>query len=666
MNSRLPFSDGKRNSPDITVLPKESTLKGRFTVVAPYLTDGAVVYRGLDGTRPVIIIEASMSDRKSSELLEQLSFWAEQLGPSLTQEMLEQFEISGYRYLVLEYIEGKTLNALISPIKGVFLQEKVLTEWAPSLYSLFSSLHDKNRESLYGNVIPWKCLARPDHIIRDREGRFRVILQTIPIIQAFVPENHTDITGFSPPEISEGRECDARSLVYIAGAILYHLVSNGHDRITGTASPRSINTRISPHLEKVLEKALALNPSLRYQSIEEMESCHIRKETSDTLRDRNITKDESTPIISQKGLVYHIDTPADHAVEADLKKMAAYVGIFIVAAICIILVLRGWLGALIAREKSPAPTSIAAETRSQRNTSSTHRIPSEPAATGANETPPVDSSPPGAADEPLFTPPAFSEISDNTPRPTAKASSPELPSERPSAVAPALPGEIYPRVAPVEKTPGRPKDAANPAERLPIAPVSGENSKYFLTPREQILAGLLQRKASDFGDPEGRSTGNGTVITGFSVTSASKEPSFEFTVPPGYYQIRNSNKRFYEFATIDKGSQEPSLRLLLVRPLVFPQKARPEQALGIYSHSLEQKGATNLKMDETYVGDKLAYGFSYNMTISLIDEPLLYNEIFFLSKDSNTVYIITESAPQSVFARYKPEFAAFINSFREY
>ncbi|MHC9540051.1 MAG: hypothetical protein AB9903_11070 [Vulcanimicrobiota bacterium] len=666
MNSRLPFSDGKKNSPDITVLPKESTLKGRFKIVAPYLAEGTVVYKGLDGTRPVIIIEASISDRKSSALLEQLSFWAEQLGPSLTQEMLEQFEISGYRYLVMEYIEGKTLNALISPIKGVFLQEKILTEWAPSLYSLFSSLHDKNRESLYGNVIPWKCLARPDHIIRDREGRFRVILQTIPIIQASVLENHTDTAGFAPPELSEARECDARSLVYIAGSILYHLVTNGHDRSTGASSPRSINSRISPNLEKVLEKALVLNPSLRYQSIEELESCHIRKETSDSQRDRNITKDGSTPIVSQKGLVYHIDTPADHAAETDLKKMSAYVGIFIVAAICIILVLRGWLGALIAGEKSPAPTSIAMETRSQRNTSSTHRIPSEPAATGASETLPVDSSSPGAADEPLFAPPAFSEISDNTPRPTAQASSPELPTERPSAAAPALPGETYPRVATVRKKPDRPKETAAPSEHLRIAPVSGENSKYFLTPREQILAGLLQRKASDFREPEGRSTGNGTVITGFSVTSTSKEPVFEFTVPPGYYQMKSEKRNFYEFATVDKGSQDSSLRLLLVRPLPFPKKTTPEQAYGIYNASLEHKGATDIKMDQTYVGDKLAYGFSYNMTISLIDEPLSYSEIFFLSKDSNTVYIITESSPQSIFARYKPEFAAFINSFREY
>ena len=664
MNSRLPFSDGKKNSPDINVLPKESTLKGRFKIVAPYLADGAVVYRGLDGTRPVIIIEASMSDRKSSELLEQLSFWAEQLGPSLTQEMLDQFEISGYRYLVLEYIEGKTLNALISPIKGVFLQEKILTEWAPSLYSLFSSLHDKNRESLYGNVIPWKCLARPDHIIRDREGRFRVILQTIPIIQASVPENQTDITGFAPPELSEVRECDARSLVYIAGAILYHLVTNGHERATGTASPRSINTRISPHLEKVLEKALALNPSLRYQSIEEMESCHIRKETSDSPKDRNITKDGSTPIVSQKGLVYHIDTPADHAVEADLKKMAVYVGIFLVAAICIILVLRGWLGALIAREKLPAPTSIAAETGTKSGNSSPHKTPMASVNPEINVEPSVSSFPPDTAGDPFIASPTFSE---STPQPTVEASSAEPPLQKPSvAAAPVLPKDTYPRVAPVEKTAARPKDTATPAERLPIVPVSGENSKYFLTPREQILAGLLQRKASDFREPEGRTTGNGTVITGCGPRSTSKEPAFEFTVPPGYYQIRNSNKSFYEFATVDKGSQEPSLRLLLVRPLIFPLKATPEQALGMYSRSLEQKGATDIKTNETYVGDKLACAFSYSMTISLIDEPLLYNEIFFLSKDSNTVYIITESAPQSIFARYKPEFASFINSFREY
>jgi len=652
----------KKKTSNTGVLPEGSTLKGRFTVGAPYLIEDAAVYRGTYGTRPVIIVEASLSDRGGIEMLEQLSFWAEQLGPSLTQEVLDQFEISGRRYLVMEYIEGKNLNALISPISGVFLQEKILMEWAPSLYSLFSSLHSKNRKSMYGNVIPWKCLARPDHIIRDREGRFRVILQTIPIIQVSVSENQSDSPGFAPPELSPGRECDAGSLVYIAGAILYHLATNGHDRIAGEPSPRSINTRLSPHLEKVLQKALALNPSLRYHSIEEMERCHIRKDTVESPGDRNITKDEN-PIVSKKGLVYHIDTPADQAADTDLKKMAAYVGIFIVAAICILLVLRGWLGALVAGEQSTASPSLAAKTGNRHNAPSTQRMPSEPVADGANETPSAGSPAPGASEEPLFAPPAFS---DNAPRPIAKASAPEIPQEVPSASAPALPGDTYPRVAPVRKKPDRPKETTDPSLYLRIAPVSRENTRYFLTPREQILAGLLKRNASDFKEPEGRQTGNGTLIRGMSASSSSREPAFEIVVPQGYYQMKSERRNFYEFASVDKGREDSSLRLLLVRPLPFPKQATPEQAYGIYHASLEKKGATDIRMDQTYVGDKIAYGFNYSMTIPLFDEPLQYSEVFFLSKDSDTVYIITQSATQDIFPKYKAEFKTVINSFREY
>ncbi|GEM_PF-2457454 len=663
MSSRHPLRAGKREIRDITVLPEGSTLKECFTVGAPCIDGNTIVYKGHDGTQPVIIIEASVSDEAGSAQLEQRSFWAEQLGPSLTQKLVDLFEVSGYRYLVLEFIEGKTLSSLISPIKGVYLQEKVLTEWAPSLYSLFSSLLDKNRESLYGNVIPWQCIVKPDHIIRDMEGRFRVILQGILTIKVITSEDRTDTTGFAPPEMADGRECDERSLVYISGAIIYYLITNGHERITGTASPRSINSRISPDLEKVLGKALAEQQFLRYQSLEEMKTHHIKKEASDTHADRKTAKEEIAPIVSQKGLVYHMDTEADHVAEADLKKMAVYVGIFLVAALCVLLLFRGWLGSLIAREKSPSSSSVAAVKGNQSSNSSRHKISTASMMPGADITPPDGSSPPDDTEELFVASPPFSG---SNPQPTTEASAAEPSTQKPSVSAPALPGEKYPRVAKQESRPGHPKETSNPVERLPVVPVAGETVKYFLLPKEQILAGLLRRKASDFETPQGHAVGNGTVITGMSATSTSKEPAFEIVVPSGYCQIKNGRKNFYEFATVDKGSQEISLRLLLIRPMALPMKSTPEQALAIYSASLEQKGAANVNMGETYVGDKLAFGFSYNMSVPLFDEPLLYNEVFYLSKDSNTVYIITESAPQSVFAKYKAEFAAFINSFKEY
>jgi len=655
MSSRLPLSSGKKNT-DATVLPEGSTLKGRFRIGAPFVCEGFVAYKGHDGDRPVVIIEAQGSDTASAAQLDQISFWAEQLGSSLTQELLDQFEISGYRYLVLEQMEGRTINAMISPIKGVFLQEKIVSEWAPSLYSLFKSLYEKNRESLYGNVIPWQSLARPDHLIRDREGRFRVILQGIPVLQA-------DARGFAPPEMSERRDCDATSLVYIAGAILYYLITNGNERLTGTSSPRTINTRVSPHLERLLEKALAGHQALRFQSIDEMERFHFSRETPDSKPAKGSAAEESAPIISQKGLVYHVDTPADHAAEADFRKMAVYVGVFIVAAICILLVVRGWLGALIAREKAPSAPSTAATVTVQRHSRPFPAASQEPSAVDTGTLQPGDSTPDTAMD-PFIASPPFGE---SAPQPTAEASKAEKPVQKPSvASAPALSGNTaYPMAVPQQNTPARPRETESPAEHLAIAPVSRENTKLFLTPREQILAGLLKRRASDFQEPEGRSTGNGTIVKGQSATSTSREPSFEITVPPGYYQIKSSRKNYLEFATIDRGSPDSSLRLLLVRPMVLPQKATPEQALGIYSMNLEQKGATNVKSGEAYVGNRLAYGFNYGMSVPLFSEPLMYSEIFFQSKDSNTVYILTQSAPESIYEKYKAEFTTFVNSFRE-
>jgi hypothetical protein len=663
MNARLPFRTGRKESRDITVLPEGSRLKGLYTIGAPFFSDNRLFYRASDGSRPVIIMEIPTSDKEGIALLEQYSFWAEQMGPTLTQELLELFELSGYRYLVLEAVEGKSLASLISPINGVFLQEKIITEWAPLLYRLFSSLWGKNRESLYGNVIPWQCLVKPDHIMHDREGRFRVILMGMPVLHT---DRQSDAQSFAPPEMSESRECDARSLVYIAGAILYYLITNGHERVTGTSSPRSINTRVSPHLEKVLGKALAGLQALRFQSIEEMESFHISRETHAPKPEISSVTEDTAPIISQKGLVYHVDTPADHAAESDFRKWTAYVGIFTVVAICILFVIRGWLGAIIAREKAPPQPSTAV--MAARGHSKPHlQVSPESSAPNTDAPEQTYDTTSDMATDPFIASPPFGE---SAPQPTAEAPGVQHPAQQPvDASAPSLPGAIsYPMAAQQQKTHARPGETESPKESLAIVPVSKENTKYFLTPREQILAGLLKRRATDFQEPEGRSTGRGTVMTGQSATSASsnsKEPSFEITVPPGYYQIKSSKKNYLEFATVDKGSQDISLRLLLIRPMALPLKATPEQALALYCAGLEQKGANDVKMGESYVGDKLAYGFNYSMRVSLFDEPLYYSETFYLSKDSNTVYIITASAPKSVFPRYASEFGAFVNSFKE-
>ena len=185
-------------------------------------------------------------------------------------EIYDYSETADHVYIVVEYIEGKTLVDILGEQEG-FLPERDVIEWAIQICDALTYLHSQRPEPIiFRNV-------KPVFVMVDHHGRIRLIdfLIAEPY-RAGREQSAIGEEGYAPPEQYFGYT-DARSDVYSLGATLHHLLTRRDPRKEKVfsfhdAPPRSLNPAISEELEAVILKAVEHNPEDRYQSAEEMKT----------------------------------------------------------------------------------------------------------------------------------------------------------------------------------------------------------------------------------------------------------------------------------------------------------------------------------------------------------------------------------------------------------
>lgn len=171
-------------------------------------------------------------------------------------------------YLILEFIEGKDLEAILNETPG-FLPETQVVAWAVELCDVLSYLHNNKPEPIIFRDM------KPSNVMINTHGH--VVLVDFGIAKTFqTGQKGTMIgtEGYSPPEQYKG---DATPLadIYAMGATLHHLLTRRDPRLEPPFSfsermIRSINPNVSPELEAVIYTALQYNPADRFQSAEAM------------------------------------------------------------------------------------------------------------------------------------------------------------------------------------------------------------------------------------------------------------------------------------------------------------------------------------------------------------------------------------------------------------
>lgn len=171
-------------------------------------------------------------------------------------------------FLVMEYIDGMTLEELLDRNGGPFSERRVLG-WARQLCDVLEYLHSQNPPIIFRDM-------KPGNIMLTRSGHIKLI--DFGIARFFRPSGkqdtqHLGTPGFAPPEQYGTAQTDVRSDIYSLAMTLSLLLTNTlSEHEFGLKNLRALNPKISPVVARALEKAADAKPERRYHSVAEFRS----------------------------------------------------------------------------------------------------------------------------------------------------------------------------------------------------------------------------------------------------------------------------------------------------------------------------------------------------------------------------------------------------------
>src|SRR5437588_4703140 len=215
------------------LLTQQHMLKQRYRILSQIGKGGfGAVYKAADtqfGNRLLAINEMSQSSLTSRELTEAIEAFKREafLLAGLTHPNLpriyEQFNDSGRWYLVMDYIEGETLETYLNKMGGKLPIEKVLNIGI-QLCSVLDYLHTRQPSIIFRDLEPANVmLTASDHIFLIDFG----------IARHFKPGQAKDTaalgsSGYAAPEQYGKMQTTPRADIYSLGATLHQLLT-GND-----------------------------------------------------------------------------------------------------------------------------------------------------------------------------------------------------------------------------------------------------------------------------------------------------------------------------------------------------------------------------------------------------------------------------------------------------
>lgn len=187
--------------------------------------------------------------------------------PSIPK-IYDYFTLENRSYLVLEFVHGKDMEAVISDSNGFLPEEQIIT-WAIELCDVLDYLHKHKPEPIIFRDM------KPSNVMINSNGD--VILVDFGIAKAFQTGTKGTMIGtegYSPPEQYRGEATPAADL-YSLGATIHHALTRRDPRLEPPFSfaerpIRRINQAISPELELIVNRALEYEADARFKSASEM------------------------------------------------------------------------------------------------------------------------------------------------------------------------------------------------------------------------------------------------------------------------------------------------------------------------------------------------------------------------------------------------------------
>lgn len=180
----------------------------------------------------------------------------------------DHFAEGDKQFLVMDYVEGQTLEELLETRAQPFPENQVLA-WAAQICDALAYLHARTPPIIFRDL-------KPGNLMVSSNGQ-TIKLIDFGIVRLFKPGAGKDTTalgtpGYAAPEQYGKGQSDARSDVYALGATLHHLLTLRDPSGTPFNYPRirTLNARVSPHVEAAIQRAVEKDPAQRWASMQEM------------------------------------------------------------------------------------------------------------------------------------------------------------------------------------------------------------------------------------------------------------------------------------------------------------------------------------------------------------------------------------------------------------
>ena len=264
------------------MITKGQKINDRYEIIRSIGEGGmANVYLGydtiLDRNVAIKVLRGDMSnDEKFVRRFQREALSASSLAHPNIVEMYDVGEDDGLYYIVMEYIEGKTLKQLLKKRGTLTLSEAIdimlqLTE---------GMAHAHDSYIIHRDLKPQNIMIKDDGQIKITDFGIAMALNATQLTQT---NSVMGSVHYLPPEQASGKGSTIKSDIYSMGIIFYELLSGSlpfrGDNAVEIAlkhmrdplpSLRESNPAIPQSIENIILKATAKNPKNRYDDVRSM------------------------------------------------------------------------------------------------------------------------------------------------------------------------------------------------------------------------------------------------------------------------------------------------------------------------------------------------------------------------------------------------------------
>ena len=182
-------------------------------------------------------------------------------------KVADYFAEGGKQYLVMDFVEGQTLEQIAAATPG-FLPEPTVLGWAEQVCGVLEYLHTRQPPIIFRDL-------KPANIMLTHEGKIKLI--DFGIARFFKPGKTKDTMaygtmGYAAPEQFGAGQTDARSDIYSLGVTLHYLLTKYDPSLTPFNLPpvRNINALVSIQTDAVITRATKASSIERFQTAHDL------------------------------------------------------------------------------------------------------------------------------------------------------------------------------------------------------------------------------------------------------------------------------------------------------------------------------------------------------------------------------------------------------------